>query len=176
VGRLYHGQGEACDGPLDAAESIIEHLPADDHVPARLAAALIQLALARRTGDFEAAMTASGRAQALAGQLPEEVHARYPEIQVQVLAARGVMELWAGRLDEAAVSLAEGAAVPGFQAAHERAGCLGYLALAEALDGRLSRATEWAERAAQEMSSGSDDLTEHLISGAAVALAWVCLQ
>jgi LuxR family maltose regulon positive regulatory protein len=173
--RLCRGGGEANAGPLDAAESIIEHLPAD-HVPARLAAALIRLALARRTGDFEAAMAASGRAQALAGQLPGEVHASHPEVQAQVLAARGVMELWAGRLDEAAVSLAEGAAVSGFQAAHERAGCLGYLAIAEALDGRLSRATEWAERAAQEMSRGSDDLTEHLISGAAVALAWVCLQ
>jgi LuxR family transcriptional regulator, maltose regulon positive regulatory protein len=174
--RLFQGGEEADTAPLEAAENIIEHLPGDDHVPARLAAALIRLARARRTGDFEAALAASGRAQALAGQLPEEVHARHPEVRVQVLTARGVMELWAGRLDEAAVSFAEGAAVSSLEAAHERARCLGYLALVAALGGRLDRAAEWAERAAEEVSNGSDDLTEHLISGAAVALAWVCLQ
>jgi LuxR family transcriptional regulator, maltose regulon positive regulatory protein len=174
--RLRPGGGEASTAPLEAAESILDDLPAGDHIPARLAAALIRLARARRNGDFEAAMAASGRAQALAGQLPAEVRARYPEVQVQVMAARGVMELWAGRLDEAAVSFAEGAAVSGRQAAHERAGCLGYLALLAALGGRLDRAAEWAEGAAEEMSNASDDLTEHLLSCAAVALAWVCLQ
>jgi len=174
--RLGRGGGEAIAGPLEAAESIIEQSPAGDHLPARLAAALTRLALARRTGDFETAIAASRRAQALAAQLPGEVHDRHPEIQAQVLAARGVMELWAGRLDEAVVSFAEGAAAAGLQAAHERAGCLGYLALAEALGGRLGRAAEWAERAAEAMSSGRDDLAGHLICGAAVALAWACLQ
>ena len=62
------------------------------------------------------------------------------------------------------------------EAAYERADCLGYLALVEALSGRLSRAAERAEAAAETMSSGGDDLTEHIISGAAVALAWVYLQ
>ena len=45
-----------------------------------------------------------------------------------------------------------------------------------ALSGRLDRATEWAEGAADAISNGSDVLTEHIIPGAAVALAWVHLQ
>ena len=174
--RLCRGRGETSAAPLDEAESMLERRPAGDQIPARLAAALIRLALARRAGDFEAASAASERAQALAGQLPGEVHARHPEVEAQVLASRGIAELWAGRFDEAAMCFAEGAAAGAVQAAHERANCLGYLALVEALNGRLSRAAEQAEAAAEAMSSSSDDLTDHIIPGAAVALAWVYLQ
>ena len=174
--RLCRGRGETSAAPLDAAESMLERGPAGDQIPARLAAALIRLALARRTGDLEAATAASSRAQALAAQLPGEVHARHPEVEAQVLAGRGVVELWAGDLEEAAAYFAEGAAATALAAAYERADCLGYLALVEALSGRLDRAAERAEAAAEAISSGSDDLTEHIISGAAVALAWVYLQ
>jgi LuxR family transcriptional regulator, maltose regulon positive regulatory protein len=169
-------RGEAGSTSLAAAESTLERLPADDQVPARLAAALIRLALSRRAGDLEAATAAAGRAEALMDQLPEEVHARHPEIRGQVLSARGVVELWAGRLDEAAVRFQAGAAACGPETAYERAGCLGYLALAEALMGRLSCAIDQAAKAAEAMSTGTDDLTEHIIPGANVALAWVCLQ
>ena len=110
--RLGRGRGETSAAPLDAAESMLERWPAGDQIPARLAAALIRLALARRTGDLEAATAASSRAQALAAQLPGEVHARHPEVEAQVLAGRGVVELWAGDLEEAAACFAEGAAVP----------------------------------------------------------------
>jgi len=173
--RLCRGKGETSTAPLAAAESMLEHRPARDQVPARLAAALIRLAMARRAGDFEAATAASERAQALASRLPGEVHARHPEVEAQVFASRGIVELWAGRLDEAAAYFAECAA-GALEAAHERADCLGYLALVEALNGRLSRAAEHAEAAAEAMNSGSEDPTEHIISGAAVALAWVSLQ
>ena len=174
--RLGRGRGETSAAPLDAAESMLDRWPADDQIPARLAAALIRLALARRTGDLEAATAASSRAQALAAQLPGETHARHPEVEAQVLAGRGVVELWAGRLDEAAGYFADGAAVSAQAAAYERADCLGHLALVEALSGRLDRAAERAEAAAEAISSGSDNLTEHIISAAAVALAWVYLQ
>jgi len=174
--RLCRGKGETSAAPLAAAESMLEHRPAGDQAPARLAAVLIRLALARRVGDFEAATAACERAQALASRLPGEVHARHPEVEAQVLAGRGIVELWAGRLDEAAACFAEGAAAGALEAAHERADCLGYLALVEAVNGRLSRAAEQAEAAAEAMSSGSDDPTEHIISGAAVALAWLSLQ
>ena len=174
--RLCRGRGETSAAPLDVAESMLERGPAGDQIPARLAAALIRLALARRTGDLEAATAASSRAQALAAQLPGEVHARHPEVEAQVLAGRGVVELWAGDLEEAAAYFAEGATATALAAAYERADCLGYLALVEALSGRLDRAVERAEAAAEAISNGSDDLTEHIISGAAVALAWVYLQ
>ena len=174
--RLCRGRGETSAAPLDVAESMLERGPAGDQIPARLAAALIRLALARRTGDLEAATATSRRAQALAAQLPGEVHARHPEVEAQVLAGRGVVELWAGDLEEAAAYFAEGATATALAAAYERADCLGYLALVEALSGRLDRAVERAEAAAEAISNGSDDLTEHIISGAAVALAWVYLQ
>jgi len=174
--RLGRGRGETSMAPLAAAESMLGSRPAGDHVPARLAAALIRLALARRVGDLQAATAASGRARALAAQLPGEVHARHPEVEAQVLAGRGVAELWAGRLDEAAVYFAEGADAGALAAWYERADCLGYLALAEALSGRLGRAAEQAEAAAEAMSNGRDDPTEPINAAAAVALAWVSLQ
>jgi LuxR family maltose regulon positive regulatory protein len=174
--RLGRGKGETSAAPLAAAESMLERHPAGDQLPARLAAALIRLAAARRAGDLEAATAASQRAQALASRLPGEVHARHPEVEAQVLAGRGIVEIWAGRLDEAAAFFAEGAAAGTLGAAHERAECLGFLALVEALNGRLSRAAEQAKAAAEAVSSGSDDPTEDIISGAAVALAWVSLQ
>jgi LuxR family maltose regulon positive regulatory protein len=174
--RLCRDGAEASAAPLRAAEGILERLPADDQVPARLAAALVRLALARCTGDLEAATAASGHAETLIGQLPGEVLSEHPEIRVQVLASRGIVELWAGRLDAAAGCFAEGAAACTPETAHERAACLGYLALVEVLCGRLSRAVKRAGQAAEAMSSGGGDLTEHIISGAAVALAWVYLQ
>jgi hypothetical protein len=77
-----------------------------------------------------------------------------------------------GRLDEAAVRFEAGvAAAP--PAGHERADGLGYLALAEALAGRLSSAVVRADQAADAISSGGDDLIEHVIPSVDVALAWV---
>jgi hypothetical protein len=74
-----------------------------------------------------------------------------------------VVETWAGRLDAAAVRFADAAAVPATETAYERAGCLGYLALVEALRGRLTRAVELAGAAAEALSSGGD-LTEDVMS------------
>ena len=53
---------------LDAAEDILERLPADHQTAARLAAAMIRLAVARRSGNLTAAAQAATRAEALAGQ------------------------------------------------------------------------------------------------------------
>ena len=56
---------------LDAAEDILERLPADHQTAARLAAAMIRLAVARRSGNLTAAAQAATRAEALAGQASE---------------------------------------------------------------------------------------------------------
>ena len=173
---LCRGAHEAAAAPLATAEDILGHQAADGQVPVRLAAALIRLALARRTGNFEMAATASRRAESLVTELPGEVQARHPEVRAQVMAGCGVVETWAGRLDTAAVRFADAAATATRETAHERADCLGHLALVEALRGRLGRAVERAGEAADAMSSGGDDLTEHIIPAANVALAWVCLQ
>ena len=72
---------------------MLGRLPAGDEIPARLAAALIRLALGRRTGDLQAATAAAARAEMLFGQLPESVRARHQELRVQMLAARGALDL-----------------------------------------------------------------------------------
>ena len=172
---LRQGAHEAAAAQLAAAEDILGRPEAGDQIPARLAAALIQLELARRTGDLEMAATAARRAEDVLTELPEEVRARHPEVRTQVMADCGVVETWAGRLDAAAVRLADAAALSATGTAYERAGCLGYLALVEALRGRLSRAVELAGEAAEALSRGGD-LTEDVIPAASVALAWVCLQ
>ena len=71
TGRL----GSAVAG-LDAAEDILERLPADHQTAARLAAAMIRLAVARRSGNLTAAAQAATRAEALAGQASGSRQAR----------------------------------------------------------------------------------------------------
>jgi LuxR family transcriptional regulator, maltose regulon positive regulatory protein len=172
---LSRVSSDAVTTSLIAAESMLDRLPDNDEIPARLAAVQIRLALARRTGNFGLAAAAAERAEALIDQLSQEVHDRYPGIRAQMLAGCGAADLWAGRLDEAAVRFEAGvAAAP--SAGHERADGLGYLALTEALAGRLSSAVVRADQAADAMSSGGDDLIEHVIPSVDVALAWVYLQ
>ena len=172
---LSRVSSDAVTTSLIAAESMLDRLPDNEEIPARLAAAQIRLALARRTGNFGLATAAAKRAEALLDQLSQEVHDRYPGIRAQVLAGYGAADLWAGRLDEAAVRFEAGvAAAP--PAGHERADGLGYLALAEALAGRLSSAVVRADQAADAISSGGDDLIEHVIPSVDVALAWVYVQ
>jgi LuxR family maltose regulon positive regulatory protein len=127
---------------LAAAEGMLGALPAAEATPARLAAAQIRLAASRRTGDLGSMAAAVVEAQAMLAAVPTAVVARCPWIGAQVLSGRGAVELWSGHLGEAAATFeAAIAAIPAAGSTHERAGCLGYLALADALRGRLNRAT-----------------------------------
>lgn len=161
---------------LTAAETILERLPAEDEGPARLAASLVRLALSRRTGDLEAATAAARRAETLAAQLPEETRARRPELGVQLLSGRGAVELWAGHLDAAAADFHAGLSACGPDTDYERADCLGYLALVEALQGQLRRAAEHADKVTGVIRSVSESGTEHITAAASVALAFVHMQ
>ena len=133
---------------LAAAEGMLGALPAAEATPARLAAAQIRLAASRRTGDLGSMAAAVVEAQAMLAAVPTAVVARCPWIGAQVLSGRGAVELWSGHLGEAAATFeAAIAAVPAAGSTHERAGCLGYLALADALRGRLNRAAGTAGEA-----------------------------
>jgi LuxR family transcriptional regulator, maltose regulon positive regulatory protein len=146
--ELSRGRDDSAGASLAAAESLLEHLPADAEIPARLAAALIRLALSRRTGNLDAAAAAAAAAEALLGAIPEELLARHPEICAQVLSGRGAVELWSGQLDEAATTLNAGVlAASAADSEYERADCLGQLAVLEALRGGLRRAAELAAEA-----------------------------
>ncbi len=162
---------------LDAAEGILERLPATDEIPARLAAAQVRLAISRRIGDLDVAAVAVGRAEALLKQIPGSRLTRYPEIRAQVLVGRGAVELWSGDLDQAAATLRSAvvpASAPGGM--YELGECLGHLALVEALHGQLSHVPELAGQAAGAAENHSDGLAEFVSPAATVALAHVHLE
>ncbi len=170
--ELADTAGRPSGTSLAAAERLLERVPAGGEVPARLAAALTRLTLSRRTGDLDAAAAAAASAEDLLGQLPEGLLARHPGIRTQVLSGRGAAELGAGRLDEAVV-IFRAAAAADPESTSERAEALGYLALAEALRGRLSRAVKLAGEADAAIQSGSHGLAAQVTPAAAVALACV---
>jgi LuxR family transcriptional regulator, maltose regulon positive regulatory protein len=173
--ELRSASGATASTSLSAAENILEQLPAADEVPARLAAALIRTALGRQTGNLEVATTASVRAEALVGEVPGAVLAAHPELRVQALLGRGVVQFWAGEPAAAAVSFAEGIAFSGSAHTQQEADCLAHLALVEALQGRLSRAAELASEATGGAEEG-DDTRPAATSAACIALACVHLE
>ncbi len=156
----------------------LTRLPADQEIAARLAAAMIRLAASRRTGDLPAAAAAAARAEALVSRVPGGRPARHRQLRARVLSGRGAVELWSGHLDEAARILESAvAAATASGGEHERADCLGQLALVEALRGRLRRAAKLATRATAALTAGEQQPpAQHPAPAALVALAWVHLE
>jgi len=176
---LSAGRYESSAAALEAAEGILERRPADQEVPCWLAAAMIRLAASLRSGDLAAAAAAAARAEVMAGRLPGGKLARHPDIKARVLSRRGAVELWSGHLDEAADVLESGvAAATACGGEDEPADCLGYLALTEALRGRLHRAATAAGRATAALTAASQQRPPypHPSPAALVALAWVHLE
>ena len=175
---LSAGRPESSIAALDAADGILERLPADQEAAGRLAAALIRLTASRRTGDLTAAAAAAARAEALFSRVPDAKLARHREIRARLLSGRGAVELWSGHLDQAARTLESGmaaAAASGGQ--DEPADCLGHLALVEALRGRLGRAATLAAQATAARATGQPrPPVPHPSPAALVALAWVHLE
>src|SRR5271157_2634026 len=104
---LSAGRPESCAAALDAADGILERLPADQEAAGRLAAAMIRMAASLRSGDLMAA-AAAAYAEVLASRIPGDKLARHPDIRARVLAGRGAVELWSGHLDQAARVLESG--------------------------------------------------------------------
>ena len=169
-----HGSSAAA---LAAADGLLARLPADQEVACRLAAAMIRLTASRRAGDFTAAAAAAAGAEALASMVPGGKLA-CRKIRARVLSGRGAVELWSGHLDQAARTFESGAsAAAAPDAEDERADCLGHLALAEALRGRLSRAAILAAQATAALTAGEQvPPVPHPGPAALVALAWVHLE
>ena len=164
-------------GALEVAEEMLERLGADTETPSRVAAATLRLAVARRAGDLGAAAASVASLEKLASKLPGDILARHAEIHPTVLAARGLVQLWSGHLDEAAASLDAGAAEAALSGSMpEQADCLGYLALLEALRGRLNRAAELAAKAAGLAREHDTGLAGAACGAAEVALAMVHLE
>jgi LuxR family transcriptional regulator, maltose regulon positive regulatory protein len=176
--ELSDGTGDLGDASLTDAEGLLERVPAEDEIPARLAAALIRMTQSRRTGNIDVAADSASRAESLMAALPEGWAARHTGIRAEVMTGRGVAELLAGHLDEATGVLGHGVtAACGPDDGYERADCLGYLALAEVLRGRLSRAAELAGEAASAARASGGEVAAPIVPPAAsVALAFVHME
>jgi LuxR family transcriptional regulator, maltose regulon positive regulatory protein len=173
---LASGEHEPCAAALEAADRILEHLPADQQVAAQLTAAIIGFTVSLRSGDLMAAAAAVTRAELLVSKMSSGMLTLNPDIRQRLLAGRGAVELWSGHLDEAARMLEAGAGADAASAAEYYAtDCLGYLALAEALRGRLGRAAELAGQVTHAAGERRPD-DEVPSPAALVALAWVYLQ
>ena len=176
--ELAAGRYDSFAAALDAGEGMLAPLPADEEAACRLAAAVIRLAASRRTGDLVGAAAAVSDAEALVSRMPEDKLARHPEVRARVLADRGAIELWPGHLDEAVRFLDAGvAAATGPGGEHERAACLGHLALVEALRGRLRHAAQLAGQAAVALAADEQrPPPQHPGPAALAALAWVHME
>ena len=174
---LSAGRYDSCAAALDAADGISERGRAGQEPTCRLADALVRLTAAVRTGDLVAAAAAAASTELLLSQVPGEKLTRHPGVRASVLASRGAVELWSGHLDEAARVLQEGiAAQPTSAGEDEPAGCVGYLALVEALRGRLCHASELAAQAEAVTADSPRSRARNLDPTALVALAWVHME
>src|SRR5262249_6393394 len=139
---LPTGSDDEVSAALAAAEGKLQSWRPEDEVPARVAAATSRLALSRRSGNLESAKAAAAMAVAQVERMSADQLAAHPEVKPQVMTSVGLVQFWSGRFDHAAGTLAAAAASAG--RAEERVGCLGNLALVEALRGRLQRAATLA--------------------------------
>jgi LuxR family maltose regulon positive regulatory protein len=189
---LAAGQHESCTAALDAADDLLDRLPAERQAAGRLSAAVVRLGACLRTGDLSSAASAAERAEALLSRTPGRALGRHPELIRRVRCGRAAVDLWSGRLKEAAgileagLSAEAGPSEAGLseagtstEAASDRAAgradWTGPLALVEALRGRLSHAAELASQAipaiGERRPAGRPPDVAPL-----VALAWVHVE
>jgi LuxR family transcriptional regulator, maltose regulon positive regulatory protein len=190
--RLLDFDDQECQACLGRAEAALARLPAGQELPSRLAAALLHAAMARQSGDLDAAKAALSGAEGLLATMPgrqlaaapaerlEPVLSRHPGAQANLLFVRGAVEMWTGN-PEAAATLEEATAA--LDGACGWADCAGYWALLEALRGRLGAAAGLAAPAAapaiparNQRQNGYPRRAGQLSAAAETALAWVHLE
>jgi len=173
---LAAGRRESATSAIDAADGLLDRLPAGDDAASRLAATVVRLTTALRNGDLGQAAAAADSAQYVLARIPDDKLARHPEIGRIAASGQAAVALWSGRQEEAARLLLAGLATadsPGQEL--EGARWAGQLALVEALRGRLSRAATLAERAT--LVTGEDQKEDkHPDARSLIALALVHLQ
>ncbi|MDX6420802.1 MAG: LuxR family transcriptional regulator, maltose regulon positive regulatory protein [Trebonia sp.] len=184
-------QHEAGRAALAIADDLLARIPADQELASRLAAETIRLELARRAGDLGTATTSVAALEELAGLIPADTLARQPAVGGQLQAAQGVLRFWSGqpwsghRATEGA-GPDEGSAASGATsgpasgpasgtARPDHADCCGYLALLDALQGRLQSA-ERVSQAAGLSGGRSTEAGQRRCGAAEVALALTHLE
>jgi len=179
----------AAEASLRAAEDILGRLRGDSDVRdvlSRFAACMIRSSMALRRGGLDALADATATAELLLDQTPKALLVRHPHAVAQVLWGRGAVELWSGNPGTAADLFGRAARMledviqglePGrceLQARRNQlAACRGYLALTEALRGRLNSAEEIAGSGIALLGDGRARQPD---PASALALAFVRLE
>ncbi|HXT92090.1 MAG TPA: helix-turn-helix transcriptional regulator, partial [Trebonia sp.] len=185
VVALSEGRDQAAEVSLASAEKILCGLPGEQELAARFAAATFRFGMACRRGDLAVAEAAVAVAAELLKN-PAAERAGHSDMAAQMLSGRGVVELWAGHLNEAATLFCQAAGLlddpehrldpwrpvpPGRR--HQLGTCRGYRALVDALRGRPQAAAKFAEAAS---SGPGAHLAAHRDPASALALALVYLD
>ena len=176
--ELSADRGESCAAALNTAEGMVDRLPSGRDAAARLAAAVIRLAITRRTGDLPAAAAAVSQAEALVchgaggAARPEQAHPGADAVRSRNHRAVVGPSRRGGPDSRCGCGRRGG---PGGE--HERAACLGRLALVEVLRGRLRHAAKLAGQAAAALAAEEQrPPPPHPDPAALAALAWVHLE
>jgi LuxR family transcriptional regulator, maltose regulon positive regulatory protein len=183
---LSESGDQAAEAPLRSAEDILGRLPEDHDALSRFAACTLRASMAIRRGNLDVLDDVTATAERLLDIIPQALLARHQHAVAQVLTGRGAVELWSGNPRAAADLFCRAAGLledviqgldpgrPELQARrNELATCRGYLALTEALRGRLNAAEEIA-------SSGTALVGDRRVRqpdpASALALAFVRLE
>jgi LuxR family maltose regulon positive regulatory protein len=173
---LSSGDHKGAGTCLQRARELLDAPNTESWPAAELAVAVLQLVLARQSGDPDTAFVSGAAAQALLHMQDPGRVAAHPEIEAAVGANLAGALVLAGQLEEAADAFATFAGstdVTGREHAHIDA--LGHGALLAAWSGDLTRATDLAVRATR--LSSAVGLTPTGCPGAAeVALAYVDIE
>jgi LuxR family transcriptional regulator, maltose regulon positive regulatory protein len=167
------GDVKGAAASLEQAREQIASATADSWPAADLAAALVEMLMARRTGDAGQVLTSSAAVQTLVQMQDRDRLAAHPEIEAEVavnIAAALVMQ---GRLDAASdifATFASTSEVAGREHAHIDA--LGHGALLAAWRGELNHAVDLAGRAIR-LNSATGLTPAACPAAAEVALAYV---
>jgi LuxR family transcriptional regulator, maltose regulon positive regulatory protein len=183
---LSESADEAAEASLSAAEEILGRLPEDTHVLARFAACTIRSSMAFRRGSLNALGDATATARRLLDKIPKARLVRHQHAFAQVMSGRGAVELWSGNPGTAADLFARAArlledVIQGLEPGrlelparrNELAACRGYLALTEALRGRLKSADEIVSAGTAVLGDGGARQPD---PASALALAFVSLE
>ena len=140
---------------------------------AELAVSLLELSLARRAGDADAALDAAATAQAVVHRQSPVALAAHPELDAVIASGLGGALVLAGRLDAAAEAFSV-ATEMGQVAGREQSliDALGHRALLSALGGELRAAADLAGRVVR-ISSAAGLTPARCPAAAEVALAYV---
>jgi len=183
---LSESGDQAAEASLRSAEEILGRRPDDEDVLSRFAVCTLRSSMAFRRGSLDDLDDVTATAERLLATIPQAVLARHQPAVAQVLSGRGAVELWSGNLASAADLFGRAARLledfiqglgpgrPQLQVRHnELAACHGYLALTEALRGRLTAAEEIASSGTALVGDGGARQPD---PASALALAFVRLE